>query len=75
VHAAVTLLQDVPVPEGEESPTGRWLGALRGVSGRSGLPGVIEGRLTRILLDAGELDAGQVGAAALILAAPHYWPR
>ncbi|MFF4414061.1 DUF5682 family protein [Streptosporangium sp. NPDC001559] len=62
VHAAVTLLQDAPVPEGEESPAARWLGALRGVSGRSGLPGVIEGRLTRLLLDAGDLEAGQVGA-------------
>lgn len=61
VHAAVALLQDAPAPE--ESPSGRWLGALRGVSGRSGLPGVIEGRLTRILLDAGDLDTGQVGAA------------
>lgn len=45
----------------EETPRGRWLAALRGVSGRSDLHGVIEGRFTRILLDAGDLDPDQAG--------------
>lgn len=44
-----------------ETPRRRWLAALRALPGRSGLHGMIEGRLTRILLDAGELDAGRVG--------------
>ncbi|GHH64102.1 hypothetical protein GCM10017673_06180 [Streptosporangium violaceochromogenes] len=46
---------------GEETPRRRWLAALRALPGRSGLHGMIEGRLTRILLDSGELDAGRVG--------------
>ncbi|AQZ60460.1 unnamed protein product [[Actinomadura] parvosata subsp. kistnae] len=37
-------------------PRGRWLGTLRGISDRQDLHGLIEGRLTRILLDSGELD-------------------
>ncbi|MGW4422927.1 DUF5682 family protein [Streptosporangium sp. NPDC004631] len=45
----------------EETPRGRWLAALRGMSGRSDLHGVIEGRFTRILLDAGDLDPDQAG--------------
>ncbi|MGN9842452.1 DUF5682 family protein [Nonomuraea sp. H19] len=41
------------------SPQSRWLVTLRGLSDRPDLHGLIEGRLTRILLDAGELeDAG-----------------
>ncbi|TMR30517.1 DUF5682 family protein, partial [Nonomuraea zeae] len=41
------------------SPRSRWLVTLRGVSDRQDLHGLIEGRLTRILLDSGELqDAG-----------------
>ncbi|MET8000536.1 DUF5682 family protein [Nonomuraea glycinis] len=35
---------------------GRWLVTLRGICDRQDLHGLIEGRLTRILLDAGELD-------------------
>lgn len=74
VHSAVALLTDVPAgdaPPGaahsdvvEEagpgaSPRGRWMVALRGISDRQDLHGLIEGRLTRILLDSGELgDAG-----------------
>ncbi|GIH79538.1 hypothetical protein Plo01_59670 [Planobispora longispora] len=46
---------------GEDSPKDRWLGALRGVSGRSDLHGLIEGRTVRILLDAGDLDADRAG--------------
>ncbi|WP_181958089.1 DUF5682 family protein [Nonomuraea mesophila] len=38
------------------SPRRRWLGTLRGISDRQDLHGLIEGRLTRILLDCGELD-------------------
>ncbi|MER6951647.1 DUF5682 family protein [Nonomuraea sp. NPDC000554] len=38
------------------APRARWLGTLRGICDRGDLHGVIEGRLTRILLDAGELD-------------------
>ncbi|GAA3447933.1 DUF5682 family protein [Planomonospora venezuelensis] len=55
VHAAVGLLDSA----GDEPPKGRWLGALRAVSGRSDLHGLIEGRIVRILLDTGELDAGR----------------
>ncbi|MGS2641049.1 DUF5682 family protein [Streptosporangium sp. G12] len=46
---------------GEETPQGRWLVALRGASGRADLHGLIEGRLTRILLDAADLDTAEVG--------------
>ncbi|MFI7112317.1 DUF5682 family protein [Nonomuraea sp. NPDC050227] len=41
------------------SPRARWLGTLRGIADRQDLHGLIEGRLTRVLLDCGELaDAG-----------------
>lgn len=54
VHSAVALLTD---DAGEEaSPRSRWLVTLRGISDRQDLHGLIEGRLTRILLDSGELD-------------------
>ncbi|WP_433240015.1 DUF5682 family protein [Streptosporangium sp. CA-135522] len=59
VHAAVALLDGAA---GEEAPQRRWLATLRGASGRSDLHGLIEGRLTRILLDAGDLDAAEVGS-------------
>ncbi|MEV0202891.1 DUF5682 family protein [Nonomuraea sp. NPDC050691] len=54
--------------EGEAAPgsvRARWLRTLRTVSERPGLHGLIEGRLTRILLDAGELDdaAGRMSRA------------
>ncbi|MFD8561204.1 DUF5682 family protein [Streptosporangium canum] len=58
VHAAVALLDGA---SGTEAPQARWLATLRAASGRSDLHGLIEGRLTRILLDAGDLDADQVG--------------
>ncbi|MEO3869254.1 DUF5682 family protein [Nonomuraea sp. B12E4] len=48
-----------PAPAGggtSASPRGRWLATLRGISDRQDLHGLIEGRLTRILLDSGELD-------------------
>ncbi|MFI6815024.1 DUF5682 family protein [Nonomuraea sp. NPDC050328] len=41
---------------GGASPESRWLVTLRGVCDRRDLHGLIEGRLTRILLDAGEID-------------------
>ncbi|MFI6511227.1 DUF5682 family protein [Streptosporangium sp. NPDC050855] len=44
----------------EEAPRARWLAALRAASGRADLHGLIEGRLTRILLDAGDLDTTEV---------------
>ncbi|SEG28884.1 hypothetical protein SAMN05444920_102462 [Nonomuraea solani] len=50
---------DAPASEtaaGGVSPRSRWLVTLRGISDRQDLHGLIEGRLTRILLDAGELD-------------------
>ncbi|WP_440100180.1 DUF5682 family protein [Streptosporangium sp. H16] len=50
-----------PAGSGEETPQGRWLVALRGASGRADLHGLIEGRLTRILLDAADLDTDEVG--------------
>ncbi|GAA3539901.1 DUF5682 family protein [Nonomuraea rosea] len=64
VHTAVALLGDAAPPSSETdagggSPRSRWLVTLRGVSDRQDLHGLIEGRLTRILLDSGELqDAG-----------------
>ncbi|MEU8203471.1 DUF5682 family protein [Streptosporangium sp. NPDC049046] len=77
VHAAVALLDTGPTdpdgahaPEGgsgesgkvgEEAPRERWLVALRGACGRTDLHGLIEGRLTRILLDAADLDTAEVG--------------
>ncbi|MET7327674.1 DUF5682 family protein [Nonomuraea sp. NPDC005650] len=64
VQAAVALLETDGT--GEASPRSRWLVTLRGVSDRPDLHGLIEGRLTRILLDAGELDdAGDRMARAM----------
>ncbi|MER6510071.1 DUF5682 family protein [Nonomuraea sp. NPDC001636] len=37
------------------SPRARWLSTLRGIADRQDLHGLIEGRLTRVLLDCGEL--------------------
>ncbi|MGW4666661.1 DUF5682 family protein [Streptosporangium sandarakinum] len=74
VHAAVALLDDGPAGgvSGDETPRGRWTAALRGLSGRSGLHGLIEGRLTRILLDAGDLDDAEAGRRmALSMSAGH----
>ncbi|TMR09951.1 hypothetical protein ETD86_41535 [Nonomuraea turkmeniaca] len=58
VHVAVALLTEVP-GGAVAAPRDRWLATLRGISDRPDLHGLIEGRLTRILLDSGELqDAG-----------------
>ncbi|SDH47300.1 DUF5682 family protein [Nonomuraea jiangxiensis] len=56
VHAAVALLTEHDPAPASVSPRGRWLATLRGISDRQDLHGLIEGRLTRILLDSGELD-------------------
>lgn len=67
VHTAMGLLDEGPggpdhagEPEqpggGAASPRERWLATLLGLCGRQDLHGLVEGRLTRILLDAGEID-------------------
>ncbi|MGW7482880.1 DUF5682 family protein [Nonomuraea muscovyensis] len=48
------------IPASGTTARGRWLETLRGLCDRPGLHGLIEGRLTRILFDAGEL--GDVSA-------------
>lgn len=53
VHQAVGLLDDEELRE-------RWLGALGSVARRPGLHGLLAGRLTRLLLDAGRLDSAEV---------------
>jgi hypothetical protein len=40
---------------------GAWIGALGRLGGRPGLHGLVAGRVTRLLLDAGELDADEAG--------------
>jgi hypothetical protein len=52
VHAAVGLLED-------EEIRGRWLAALESVAGRADLHGLLAGRLTRLLLDAGRVDGAE----------------
>ncbi|WP_344941076.1 DUF5682 family protein, partial [Actinomadura miaoliensis] len=52
VHGALSLL-------GDDDHTDRWLRALRGLADRDGdhaVHGLLEGRLVRLLLDAGRLD-------------------
>jgi hypothetical protein len=53
VHAAVALLDDDDLRE-------RWLATLASVAVRADLHGLLAGRLTRLLLDAGRLDAAEV---------------
>ncbi|WP_305782321.1 DUF5682 family protein [Symbioplanes lichenis] len=53
VHQAVGLLDEAALSE-------RWFGTLTSVAGRAGLHGLIAGRLTRLLLDAGRLDSAEV---------------
>jgi hypothetical protein len=52
VHGATTLM--------DEEAGAEWLATLRAVAGREDLHGLIEGRLTRILLDADDLGIGEV---------------
>ncbi|WP_214320693.1 DUF5682 family protein [Nonomuraea sediminis] len=51
VHSAVALLSEEPSSDERD----RWLETLRGICDRGEPHGLIEGRLTRILLDAGSL--------------------
>ncbi|GID75946.1 hypothetical protein Ade02nite_45870 [Paractinoplanes deccanensis] len=53
VHAAVGLLEDDGLRE-------RWLSTLESLAGRADLHGLLAGRLTRLLLDAGRLDGAEV---------------
>jgi hypothetical protein len=53
VHAAVALLDDGDLRD-------RWLSTLDAVARRNDLHGLLAGRLTRLLLDAGRLDPGEV---------------
>jgi hypothetical protein len=53
VHAAVALLDD-------ERLRDRWLGTLASLADRDDLHGLLAGRLTRLLHDAGRLDTGEV---------------
>ncbi|MCO8273165.1 DUF5682 family protein [Actinoplanes sp. TRM 88003] len=53
VHTAVGLLDDADLRE-------RWMSTLASLSGRADLHGLLAGRLTRLLLDAGRLDGAEV---------------
>ncbi|GAA2499761.1 DUF5682 family protein [Winogradskya humida] len=53
VHQAVGLLDDDATRE-------QWLNALTSVAGRSDLHGLLAGRLSRLLLDAGRVDGAEV---------------
>lgn len=52
VHTAVGLLDDDELRE-------RWLTTLESVAGRADLHGLLAGRLTRLLLDAGRVDGSE----------------
>jgi hypothetical protein len=54
VHAAIALLDH---PE----PTARWYDTLALLSTRDDLHGLLAGRITRLLVDAGRLDADEAG--------------
>jgi hypothetical protein len=53
VHSAVALLDDDELRE-------RWTATLESVAARADLHGLLAGRLTRLLLDAGRLDGEEV---------------
>ncbi|WP_236028475.1 DUF5682 family protein [Paractinoplanes lichenicola] len=53
VHAAVGLLSDDDLRD-------RWVSTLESLAGRADLHGLLAGRLTRLLLDAGRLDGAEV---------------
>lgn len=53
VHTAVGLLDDDELRE-------RWLSTLGSLAGRADLHGLLAGRLTRLLLDAGRLEGAEV---------------
>ncbi|RZB17622.1 hypothetical protein StrepF001_17410 [Streptomyces sp. F001] len=54
VHTAVGLLGEAGTPE-HDGLRGRWHAVLRVLSARDTVPGVIQGRAVRLLLDDGEL--------------------
>jgi hypothetical protein len=54
VHTALALIDDGELRE-------RWLSTLTRLIDRTDLPGLLGGRLTRLLLDAGRLDRSEVG--------------
>jgi hypothetical protein len=63
-HAALSLLAPATAEPGrgevgEEDLRERWLGTLAGIAGRDDLHGLLAGRLTRLLYDAGRLDADE----------------
>jgi Family of unknown function (DUF5682) len=58
VHGALSLLDNA-------EHTARWRGTLAALIDRPGLHGLIEGRLTRLLLDAGLLDEADGPAGAI----------
>ncbi|MFI7447629.1 DUF5682 family protein [Nonomuraea sp. NPDC049714] len=55
-RALASRLDEDGEPTRVATPRSRWLVTLRGICDRQDLHGLIEGRLTRILLDAGDLD-------------------
>ena len=55
VHAAVALLDSGGSGPGAEG----WLDTVTRLAGRDDLPGLIAGRITRLLLDAGRIEAGE----------------
>jgi hypothetical protein len=61
VHGALALID-------EPDPTERWVTVLDGLSTRDDLHGLLAGRVSRLLLDAGRLDVAEVGRRmALVL--------
>jgi hypothetical protein len=54
VHAALALLEDAEL-------RARWLDTLDRLARRDDLPGLLAGRMNRLLLDAGRLDAEEAG--------------
>jgi hypothetical protein len=61
VQAALALVDDTDAHE-------RWQGVLSGLSTRDDLHGLLTGRMNRLLLDAGAVDADEIGARmALVL--------
>ena len=53
-HAGLTLLQEAELLD-------PWLGCLSVLTERDQVPGLLAGRATRLLLDAGRLDSARVG--------------
>ncbi|WP_432833430.1 DUF5682 family protein [Dactylosporangium sp. CA-092794] len=61
VQGALALVDDAEAQE-------RWQGVLAGLSTRDDLHGLLTGRMNRLLLDAGAVDADEIGARmALVL--------